>query len=86
VGDEFSKYEKIRVLVQRHFPIVWFSSKEVQLAYEQELKEPVSLSTVATYLARLTNKGFLIKAGASNRLKYKLSTASPQVALKQQTP
>jgi len=86
VGNDFSKYEKIRMLVQRYFPIVWFSSKEVQFTYEQELKEPVSLSTVATYLARLTKKGFLIKAGASNRLKYKLPTTSPQVALKQQTP
>lgn len=81
-----SKYEKVRVLIQRHFPLVWFSSKEVQSAYEQELKEPISLSTVATYFARMANKGILVKAGASNRLKYKLTSSFPQTTVKQQIP
>jgi len=74
------------MLVQKHFPIVWFSSKEVQSAYEQEFKEPVSLSTVATYLTRLASKGILTKRGPSNSLKYKLVLGSPQVTLKQQMP
>jgi len=81
-----SKYEKVRMLVQKHFPIVWFSSREVQSAYEQEFKEPISLSTVATYFARMENKGILVKAGASNRLKYKVAPGFPQVTLKQQIP
>jgi hypothetical protein len=81
-----SKYEKVRVLIQRHFPVVWFSSKEVQSAYEQELKEPISLSTVATYFARMANKGILVKAGASNRLKYKSTSSFPQATVKQQIP
>ncbi len=85
-SNEFSKYDKVRMLVQKHFPIVWFSSKEVQSAYEQEFKEPVSLSTVATYLTRLASKGILTKRGPSNSLKYKLVLGSPQVTLKQQMP
>lgn len=82
-NNSLSKYEKVRTLVQRTFPIVWFSSKEVQVAYEQEFKEPISLSTVATYFARMANKGLLMKAGASNRLKYKFVQGIPQTVIKQ---
>jgi hypothetical protein len=85
-GNTFSKYEKVRMLIQKHFPIVWFSSREVQTAYEQEFKEPISLSTVATYFARMAKKGMLVKVGASNRLKYKVASSFPQAALKQETP
>ena len=81
-----SKYDKVRMVLQKQFPIVWFSSREVQSVYEQELKEPISLSTVATYLSRMTRKGILMKTGASNRLKYKIAPGSPQATLKQQTP
>ena len=81
-NNRFSKYEKVRALIQKAFPIVWFSSKEVQAAYEQELKEPISLSTVATYFARMANKGLLMKAGAPNRLKYKLVQSIAQTVIK----
>jgi hypothetical protein len=84
-SNGLSKYEKVRILIRRNFPIVWFSSREVQSAYEQEFKEPISLSTVATYFARMSNKGILVKTGASNRLKYKMASF-PQVALKQEIP
>jgi len=85
-SDGLSKYEKVRTLIRRNFPIVWFSSREVQSAYEQEFKEPISLSTVATYFARMSNKGILVKTGASNRLKYKMTSSFPQTTLKQQVP
>jgi len=85
-NNRFSKYEKVRMLIQKHFPIVWFSSREVQSAYEQEFKEPISISTVATYFARMANKGILVKAGASNRLKYKVASSFPQATLKQEIP
>jgi len=78
-----SKFEKVRTLVQKTFPIVWFSSKEAQLAYEQEFKEPISQSTVATYFARMVNKGLLMKAGAANRLKYRSVQGIPQTVIKQ---
>jgi len=84
--EEHSKFDKVRIAVQKSFPLVWFSSKEVQLTYEQEFKEPLSLSTAATYLARLTDKGLLSRAGASNNLRYKLAQSIPQPQLKQQVP
>ncbi len=85
-GNGLSKYDKVRMVLQKQFPVVWFSSREVQSVYEQELKEPVSLSTVATYLSRMVSKGILVKTGASNRLKYKIAPGFPRATLKQQMP
>jgi len=85
-NNDVSKYDKLRMVIQKNFPIVWFSSREIQLAYEQEFKEPIGLSTVATYLSRMADKGLLIKTGASNRMKYKVSPALPQTMLKQKLP
>jgi len=84
--SEFSKYDKVRMIIQKHFPIVWFSSREAQAVYEEEFKEPISLSTVATYLSRLASKGTLMKIGTSNRLKYKVTLNFPQATLKQRIP
>lgn len=85
-NNELSKYEKVCTLVHRQFPMVWFTSREVQAAYEQEFKEPISLSTVATYFSRMANKGMLVKSGTSNRLKYKVASTLLHAALKQQGP
>jgi hypothetical protein len=84
VNNGSSKYDRVRMIVQRSFPLVWFSSREVQSVYEQEYKEPLSLSTAATYLSRLAGKGVLTKVGASNRLKYRIVSGFPEAALKQQ--
>jgi hypothetical protein len=86
MNNMFSKYDKVRTLVQTSFPLVWFSSKEVQNVYEQEFKEPVALSTVATYLSRLVAKGMLLKTGPLNSLKYKLTQGFPRAQVKQTIP
>ncbi len=78
-----SRFEKVRAVIQKSFPLVWFSSKDIQQIYETELKEPIGLSTVSTYLSRMTNKGLLLKSGSSNSLKYKLSSVTPQAVIKQ---
>jgi hypothetical protein len=82
--NEFSKYDKARVVIQRHFPLVWFTSKEVQSVYERELKEPISLSTVATYLSRMADRGMLVKMRDSKRLKYRMASSFPSATIKQQ--
>lgn len=71
---DLPKVDKIRIMVETHFPIVWFSSKDVQAVYEQELKEPIGLSTVATYLSRMAERGVLMKSAASNSARYRLLT------------
>jgi len=82
-GNSLSRFEKVRLVVQKNFPLVWFSSKDVQAVYEQELKEPVSLSTVSTYLARMTKRGLLSRAGETSNLKYKVTPNIPRATVKQ---
>ena len=77
-----SRFEKVQTVIQKNFPLIWFSSKDIQSIYEQELKEPVSLSTVSTYLSRMAAKGMLMRTGTSNSLKYKTAPSIPQ-AIKQ---
>jgi len=72
-----SRFEKVQMVIQKNFPLIWFSSKDIQTVYEQELKEPVSLSTISTYLSRMANKGMLLRTGSANSLKYK---TAPNIA------
>jgi hypothetical protein len=76
-----SKFEKLRSMLEKHFPIVWFSSKDAQLVYEQQFKEPISLSTASTYLSRMADRGVLTKSGASNRRRYRTTTRISQSTL-----
>jgi DNA-binding transcriptional ArsR family regulator len=78
--SELSKIEKIRLLVEKRFPIGWFSSKDIQSTYEEEFKEPISLSTVSTYLSRMADRGILIKNGTSNRRRYRIVTEISKVS------
>jgi hypothetical protein len=78
-----SRFEKVQTVIQKNFPLIWFSSKEIQSIYEQELKEPISLSTVSTYLSRMATKGMLLRTGGPNNLKYKTAPNIPQAAIKQ---
>jgi hypothetical protein len=80
-----SKFDKVHMVVRKHFPLVWFSSREIQYMYEQELREPISLSTVATYLARLAAKGFIMKTGAAFNLRYKISPSYAQATVDEKT-
>lgn len=80
--NRYSKHERVLVVVKKYFPIVWFSSKEVQAVYEREFGEPISLSTVATYLSRMANRGVLVRAGAYNCLRYKVASSLLQTAIK----
>ncbi len=82
-NNNFSRFEKVRLVIQKSFPLIWFSSKDVQSFYEQELKEPIGLSTVSTYLARMTSKGLLLRSGGPNNLKYKAVSNAPQATIKQ---
>lgn len=69
-----TKFEKIRAVVEQHFPLGWFSSQDVKKVCEQKLPEHLSLSTISTYLLRLADRGFLMRKGSSNQRKYKILT------------
>ena len=71
--SELSKIDKTRLVVEKSFPIGWFSSRDIQSAYEEEFKEPISLSTVSTYLSRMADRGVLTKNRVSNRRRYRIT-------------
>ena len=72
--SEMSKIEKVRLVAERNFPVGWFSSKDLQTAYEKQFNELIRLSTASTYLSRLTDRGFFIRSGASNKRRYRNMT------------
>jgi hypothetical protein len=73
--SEIPKIDKVRLAVEKNFPVGWFSSTDIQSAYEKQFNEPLRLSTASTYLSRLADRGFFIKKGASNQLRYRIMTA-----------
>ncbi len=73
-NPESTKFDRLHLIVEKRFPMVWFSSKEVQCVYEEELKEPISLSTVSTYLSRMADRGLLLKRGTANRRGFRVAT------------
>jgi hypothetical protein len=79
--NELSKQDKVRLIVEKKFPIVWFSSRDIQNVYEKELKEPITLSTVSTYLSRMAGRGILASRNTSNRRRYRIITQIAQDAL-----
>ena len=84
-GAALSRFDRLRSVIHKNFPLVWFSSRDIQSVYEQELKEPISLSTVSTYLSRMAGKGLLIRTGESNNLRYKTVSTITQTAIRART-
>ena len=70
--SDFSKIDKLQLIINRKFPIGWFNSQELMIAYEDILNEPIGLSTVSTYLYRLVGKRVLIRSGTLAERRYKL--------------
>lgn len=71
--SDLSKIEKLQLIIKRKFPIGWFNSQELMIAYEDILNEPIGLSTVSTYLYRLVGKRVLIRSGSLAERRYKLT-------------
>lgn len=70
--NSLSKFDKLHNIVNSKFPIGWFTSQEIMISYEDTFSEPIGLSTVSTYLSRLTRRGFLVRSGSFVERKYKL--------------
>jgi len=71
-ADELSKFDKVQVLLQRKFPAGWFTSQDVMVAYEDAYDEPIGLSTVSTYLARLVERDEVSRSGGAATRRYRL--------------
>jgi len=73
---ELTKFDKMKMLIEREFPIGWFSSQRIQTAYEESFNEPIGLSTVSTYLSRLARQGLLVRKGTLSKRLYRLKRST----------
>ncbi len=70
---ENSKLAKLARILPKYFPLSYFTSRDAVEAYIAEYREPLSLSTASTYLARLAERGYLEKVSVGNMVRYRLS-------------
>lgn len=73
-----SKFDKVSKLIQEHYPTRWVSSKDVKSTYYEIYGESIGLSTVSTYLNRLSKRGKLQKSGSSQK-RYRLLQESSSI-------
>jgi hypothetical protein len=73
---DLSKFKKLQFLLSKRFPLGWFTTQEVFQVYEDTYDEPIDLSTVSTYLARLAEQGVLSRSGSRVKHQYKILRAS----------
>ena len=57
-------------LIDNKFPLGAFTSNDLLEAYEDEYSQPVKLSTVSTYLSRMSERGTLKKHKTGNSWSY----------------
>lgn len=76
--QEMTKFEKLKLAIDRKFPSGWFTSQDAMIAYEDTFDEPLRLSTVSTYLSRLVDQDVLIRMGSFGMRKYRRRLHPPQ--------
>lgn len=76
VGDG-TFYGKVMSLIEAGFSTAEFSSSDVARELDEHFNQPVRLSTVSTYLARLTEKGYLRRERFGNSWVYRRVYVKP---------
>jgi hypothetical protein len=74
-----TKLDRVRDLVVHSFRESTFSSDEVRKRYQELYAEPVHLTTIATYLSRLVDRGLLHRSGSAGRWRYSLADRAPSL-------
>lgn len=71
--DMQTTFGRMITLIETSFSGKDFASADLAREYEDEYNEPIPLSTVATYLSRLVNRGLLKRQKFSNSWIYRRS-------------
>jgi hypothetical protein len=74
-----TKFDRVRDLVVHGFTENTFSSDDVRRQYQQLYVQTIPLTTVATYLSRLVDRGLLHRSGSPGRWRYSLAERAPSV-------
>jgi hypothetical protein len=77
-GAEPSRYDQIFRLIESSYSMKEFSSADIARDYEEVHGGSIPLSTVSTYLARLTDRGNLKRQKFGNSWVYRLSKLPDQ--------
>jgi hypothetical protein len=72
-----TKFDRVRDLVVHSFRESTFSSDDVRRHYQQLYVQTIPLTTVATYLSRLVDRGLLHRSGSPGRWRYSLAERAP---------
>ena len=70
-------YGKVMSLIEAGFSTAEFSSSDVARELDERYNQPVRLSTVSTYLARLAEKGYLRRERFGNSWAYRRVYVKP---------
>ena len=66
------KFDRLTSMIISQLKDKPFSSAEVRIMFESSFREKIPLSTVSTYLARLSDRGVLDREARSNGLVYRV--------------
>lgn len=75
VFDNMTIIDRLKHLIRATIRMGWANSREIKELYEYHFQTEVSLSTVSTYLKRLSEDGILEKRGSKSNLEYRLNPA-----------
>jgi predicted transcriptional regulator len=70
-------FEKTLSLIFSHFSDKTFLSKDLQRTYKSVYNMDVPLSTISTYLSRLTERGVLTRSGSPFEWRYSVKSIKP---------
>jgi hypothetical protein len=71
VPDQGTFFGKVMKLLETDFATVDFSSSDVARGFEEKYNQPVKLSTISTYLARLVDKQYIRRERFGNSWVYR---------------
>jgi hypothetical protein len=69
--DQGTFFGKVMTLLDTEFAAGDFSSSDVARGFEEEYNQPVKLSTISTYLARLADKQYIKRERFGNSWVYR---------------
>lgn len=74
--------DRLMYIIENRLSGKWFSVKEAQFEYEEEFGEPIKKSTLATYLNRLVDKKWILRAGRRGSFRYNLNVFKQRLKTK----
>ena len=79
--DQATFFGKVQTLLETAFAAGDFSSSDVASEFEEKYSQPVKLSTISTYLARLADRQYITRERFGNSWVYRRVYLKPaQVA------